>query len=77
MLGQCLAGSSAWARAPTPQTPLTRTPRPPAFPASRSAMNSCPVDSVRVVILGQDPYHNLGQARQRWRWVSLGWGGLP
>jgi uracil-DNA glycosylase len=27
------------------------------------AMNSCPVDKVRVVILGQDPYHNIGQAQ--------------
>lgn len=26
------------------------------------ALNSCPVDKVRVVILGQDPYHDLGQA---------------
>lgn len=26
------------------------------------AMNSCPVDKARVVILGQDPYHDLGQA---------------
>lgn len=26
------------------------------------AFNSCPVDQVRVVILGQDPYHDLGQA---------------
>lgn len=27
------------------------------------AFNSCPVDKVRVVILGQDPYHDLGQAQ--------------
>lgn len=27
------------------------------------AFNSCPVDNVRVVILGQDPYHDLGQAQ--------------
>ncbi|GAB4820528.1 hypothetical protein N2152v2_007574 [Parachlorella kessleri] len=26
------------------------------------AFNSCPVDQVKVVILGQDPYHALGQA---------------
>lgn len=27
------------------------------------AFNSCPVDKIRVVILGQDPYHDLGQAQ--------------
>ncbi|MDR0967328.1 MAG: uracil-DNA glycosylase [Rickettsiales bacterium] len=27
-----------------------------------SALNACPFDSVRVVILGQDPYHGWGQA---------------
>lgn len=27
------------------------------------ALNTCPVDKVRVVILGQDPYHDLGQAQ--------------
>ena len=27
------------------------------------AFNSCPVDKVRVVILGQDPYHDIGQAQ--------------
>lgn len=27
------------------------------------ALNSVPVDKVRVVILGQDPYHDLGQAQ--------------
>lgn len=26
------------------------------------AFNSCPVDQVKVVILGQDPYHDIGQA---------------
>jgi uracil-DNA glycosylase len=26
------------------------------------ALNSCPVDQVKVVILGQDPYHDIGQA---------------
>lgn len=31
---------------------------------ARSAMNSCPVDKARVVILGQDPYHDLGQVRR-------------
>ncbi|KAL4527577.1 hypothetical protein Ndes2437B_g02709 [Nannochloris sp. 'desiccata'] len=27
------------------------------------AFNSCPANKVRVVILGQDPYHDLGQAQ--------------
>lgn len=27
-----------------------------------SALNLCPFDSVRVVLLGQDPYHDIGQA---------------
>ena len=27
------------------------------------AFNTCPVQEVRVVILGQDPYHDLGQAQ--------------
>ena len=35
------------------------TPRPPP---PRRALNTCPVDSVRVVVLGQDPYHDKGQA---------------
>lgn len=26
------------------------------------ALNSCPMEHARVVILGQDPYHNTGQA---------------
>lgn len=26
------------------------------------AMNGTPFDQVRVVIIGQDPYHNVGQA---------------
>ncbi|MFI3331451.1 MAG: uracil-DNA glycosylase [Rikenellaceae bacterium] len=26
------------------------------------ALNLCPLDSVKVVIIGQDPYHNVGQA---------------
>ena len=26
------------------------------------ALNSCPVERARVIILGQDPYHNTGQA---------------
>lgn len=35
------------------------------FPPARqifNAFNSCPLDDVRVVILGQDPYHGAGQA---------------
>jgi len=27
-----------------------------------AALSSCPVEEVKVVILGQDPYHGLGQA---------------
>lgn len=27
-----------------------------------NALNSCPLESVKVVILGQDPYHGFGQA---------------
>jgi uracil-DNA glycosylase len=37
----------------------------PVFPPKDAifrALNGCPVDQVRVVILGQDPYHGLGQA---------------
>ena len=26
------------------------------------ALNTCPLENVKVVILGQDPYHNVGQA---------------
>ena len=26
------------------------------------AFNTCPFDDVKVVILGQDPYHNVNQA---------------
>ncbi len=35
------------------------------FPPARlifNAFDSCPFDKVKVVILGQDPYHDLGQA---------------
>ena len=35
------------------------------FPASKdifSAFDHCPLDSVKIVILGQDPYHGPGQA---------------
>lgn len=35
------------------------------YPAAKNifnAFNLCPVDSVRVVIIGQDPYHEPGQA---------------
>lgn len=37
----------------------------PVYPAGRHifrALDLCPVDRVRVVILGQDPYHGAGQA---------------
>ena len=27
-----------------------------------NAFNLCPFDKVKVVIIGQDPYHELGQA---------------
>jgi len=27
-----------------------------------NAFDSCPFDAVRVVIIGQDPYHDVGQA---------------
>lgn len=35
------------------------------FPAAKNIFNAfdlCPLDNVRVVIIGQDPYHELGQA---------------
>ena len=35
------------------------------FPPARlifNAFDSCPFDKVRVVIIGQDPYHDIGQA---------------
>ena len=35
------------------------------FPPARlifNAFDSCPFDKVRVVIIGQDPYHDVGQA---------------
>lgn len=35
------------------------------FPAGRNifrAFDACPVDKLKVVILGQDPYHGVGQA---------------
>ncbi|MFZ2252748.1 MAG: uracil-DNA glycosylase [Minisyncoccia bacterium] len=50
---------------------LSRTVReaylatPPVFPPSKFVFNAfelCPYDSVKVVILGQDPYHGTGQA---------------
>ena len=33
-------------------------------PASKifAAFDACPFDNVKVVILGQDPYHDVGQA---------------
>ncbi|MBO4621861.1 MAG: uracil-DNA glycosylase [Paludibacteraceae bacterium] len=36
------------------------------FPPARlifNAFDSCPFDNVRVVIIGQDPYHDVGQAQ--------------
>lgn len=33
---------------------------PPAF--IFRAFNACPLDRVKVVIIGQDPYHDVGQA---------------
>ena len=35
------------------------------YPPARlifNAFDSCPFDNVRVVIIGQDPYHGVGQA---------------
>lgn len=34
----------------------------PPGPLIFNAFNSCPFDRVRVVIIGQDPYHDVGQA---------------
>ncbi|KAK9908876.1 hypothetical protein WJX75_004145 [Coccomyxa subellipsoidea] len=34
----------------------------PPQPLVFRAFNTCPIDQVRVVIIGQDPYHNTGQA---------------
>lgn len=37
----------------------------PIYPAARNifnAFNLCPIDKVKVVIIGQDPYHEPGQA---------------
>lgn len=34
----------------------------PKGPEYFAAFNSCPLDNVKVVILGQDPYHGAGQA---------------
>lgn len=34
----------------------------PPGPMIFNAFNSCPFDRVRVVIIGQDPYHDVGQA---------------
>ena len=30
-----------------------------------AALNAVPFDDVKVVIIGQDPYHGAGQARER------------
>ncbi|MDO9152145.1 MAG: uracil-DNA glycosylase [Paludibacter sp.] len=40
---------------------LTKTIFPPA-PLIFNAFNTCPFDKVKVVIIGQDPYHGPGQA---------------
>ncbi len=40
---------------------LTKTIYPPA-PLIFNAFNTCPFDKVKVVIIGQDPYHGQGQA---------------
>ena len=40
---------------------MTHVVYPPAAEIFR-AFNCCPVDRLRVVIIGQDPYHNVGQA---------------
>lgn len=54
--------------APPPQTRAVRpcAHRPtqsPTLPVPyRRALNACPIDRVRVVVLGQDPYHGPGQA---------------
>ncbi len=40
---------------------LTKTVFPPARQVF-NAFNSCPIDKVKVVIVGQDPYHNPTQA---------------
>lgn len=39
--------------------------RTPCYPPGRlifNAFNLCPFDDVKVVIIGQDPYHEPGQA---------------
>lgn len=40
---------------------LGAQPTPPPV-SERSALNATPLASVRIVILGQDPYHSPGQA---------------
>ena len=40
------------------QTALVYPPAPLIF----NALDSCPLSQIRVVILGQDPYHGAGQA---------------
>lgn len=44
----------------------------PPGPKIFNALNSCPFDRVRVVILGQDPYHGPGQAHGLCFSVRLG-----
>ena len=34
----------------------------PPLPSVYQALNYCPLDKIQVVILGQDPYHQIGQA---------------
>lgn len=41
---------------------LSQAYRPSLLWHGCRAMNSCPLKDVRVVILGQDPYHDVGQA---------------
>src|SRR5690625_5150870 len=45
------------------------------YPASKqifNAFNSTPLEQVRVVVLGQDPYHARGQAQRLWVSVQPG-----
>ena len=42
-----------------------------------NAFNSTPVDQVKVVIIGQDPYHEPGRAGARIVLFRAGWGSLP
>lgn len=47
------------------QEQLTYCPDIQLFPPPNlvfQSLNSCPLDNVKVVLIGQDPYHNVGQA---------------